>query len=399
MEHRGSISDDWEELSDTFSVVSVPASGHGDDQPLLDGDLPDMEKPAAVADLPLRPARSRPSPAEAPTPSLPVPIPQPREAPISEPSLAVSASDVLRRASPNEKAAQMERKQEEDSYTSDFRLDEKEDARRQPTDWQRAAPPGRSPSDLSSDGEVDEILDAHVDPAFFLNVLKSLGGMIDEILAMAATLTSYQSATAIEKVCGLLSAQIQELTPIISGYARCWSSSSQDIPLDPGLQAWMSGVRVRLLGLHDEMQRQCTHPRHSYPSNCDFEVTCQEHCGALSQYEKQMDMFLPIMQVYVVQPPCCRQIHTIRSHRAAQLTSPSGTITSLKPVRSTSLYNKQRPDQTRMCPRSTSATPARPRDPIPRDRAATPGSSARPSTNSATGYRTPWRSCRSAPPS
>src|SRR3569833_1278713 len=283
MKHRGSISDDWEELSATFSVVSEPASGHGDDQPLLDVDLPDMEKPAAVADLPLRPARSRPSPAEAPTPSLPVPIPQPREAPISEPSLAVSASDVLRRASPNEKAAQMERNQEEDSYTSDFRLDEKEDARRQPTDWQSAAPPGRSPSDLSSDGEVDEILDAHVDPAFFLNVLKSLGGMIDEILAMAATLTSYQSATAIEKECGLLSAQIQELTPIISSYARCWSSSSQDIPLDPGLQAWMSGVRVRLLGLHDEMQRQCTHPRHTYPSNCDFEVTCQEHCGALAR--------------------------------------------------------------------------------------------------------------------
>lgn len=146
-----------------------------------------------------------------------------------------------------------------------------------------------------SDEAVDELLDSHPDPdpAFFLRVLRSLSEIITETNQSSKELMPFSILShKISSVCGLLSIQVDDLIPIVANYARFWSVASSDIPLDPNLHGWMSGVRVKLLGLQAEMQR---HARSEVPTTDTLAL--QEYHAALSEYQSQMQDFLPIMQV------------------------------------------------------------------------------------------------------
>jgi hypothetical protein len=67
--------------------------------------------------------------------------------------------------------------------------------------------------------------------------------------------------------------------------------------LDPGLYAWLSGVRVKALGLQVELQDEVRYTlrpgRLGRSTNYDLQSIWQD----LEDWKKQMDDFLPIMQV------------------------------------------------------------------------------------------------------
>ncbi len=98
-------------------------------------------------------------------------------------------------------------------------------------------------------------------------------------------------------MCCIIADQVDELKPIVSTYAQFWASSNTDIPLDPGLQAWLSGVRVKLLQLQVQLHTVGQEERRKPEHNDSDILACNKSCDVLMDFGRQMDDFLPIMQV------------------------------------------------------------------------------------------------------
>lgn len=276
MPRRTSISEGWEEVSDDdFSVISAP--GTDDEAEALSHSEAGISKPTrrpsphpkTTAPIPIsRPPALDGAAVECP-PAISNPTGLPSVAPLDHPFLPTD-----RTSGKTDKNNDTSETRGEDDPSNPFNAEEYQ---------------------YESDDAVEELLDSHPDPdpAFFLRVLRSLSEIITETNQSSKELMPFSGLShRVSSVCGLLSMQVDELIPIVSNYSRLWSVASRDIPLDPNLHGWMSGVRVKLLGLQAEMQR---HARAEVPA-ADT-VALQEYHAALSEYQSQMQDFLPIMQV------------------------------------------------------------------------------------------------------
>ncbi|KAJ9133671.1 hypothetical protein NKR23_g10566 [Pleurostoma richardsiae] len=255
MAARNGISDDWEHLSDdSYSVISAPTSD-GEDEAVDESVHFDAD--VAADSSPRRESRTASPPVSTARRS-------------AEVQTAVTAPPAT--ALPSIVPDQHPFGPEPRDGPADTALDGPPD------------PFNIADYEYESDA-VDELVDTHTntDPAFYLKVLNSLAGILAETAQSERDpLALGGRSHRVADVCSPLSRQVQELTPIVSRYARLWSVAARDIPLDPNLHGWMSGVRVKLLGLQAEMQD---------PSRVE------EYCAALDAFRKQMDDFLPIMRV------------------------------------------------------------------------------------------------------
>ena len=126
------------------------------------------------------------------------------------------------------------------------------------------------------------------------NILAATIQSIDDL----STLHPETSAMANMPCCNL-AIQLVELKPIVIGYARVWSATSMEIPLDPGLFAWLYGARIKALALQVELQeevRRTLQQGHSERGMEQNHVVCGI-CDDLKTLEQHMDDFLPIMRV------------------------------------------------------------------------------------------------------
>lgn len=135
---------------------------------------------------------------------------------------------------------------------------------------------------------------SEVNPLLLQSILESLRDILQDTSQRLRDIVIGLSDRARWKslaICDLLSKQVAELLPISSGYAKVWSGARQDLPIDPNLHGWLTGVRVKVLSLKAEIQAISRSDPDASPSNL---VTIWHE---LEVYEKQMVDFLPIIQV------------------------------------------------------------------------------------------------------
>ncbi len=267
------ISDEWEELSsDSFSVVSMPTSDADEFHHVpADNDQSPAPEAAPTFQLPIRTIAARPTfPPSSPSSSTGSPAGQPpaeedawqarleRDDSVgSQPydALLPPYSDTSTLATVDRDAG------DEEANINDG------DAARPSGSWMHPAVteetiPGRDSSvseNGGSDSDSEEVLDAQVDPSYLLSVVRSLQDVIKEALRHAGELVPADGDDLQEQVgtvCNLISGQLTELEHIVSGYSRSWPPRNGEmIPLDPGLQGWLSGVRAKLLRLQVELHK------------------------------------------------------------------------------------------------------------------------------------------------
>ncbi|KAK3321856.1 hypothetical protein B0H66DRAFT_531219 [Apodospora peruviana] len=311
--HRNSLSDGWENVDDNMSVLSFSDSGD-DATPTASSEenhTTSQPTPAeaanhhpAVASLHLSlPIRSRPAPTTAESPVLPGSIDE----------TSSSACLVSDDKSPlnNGKAPESW----SDAHTGP--------ASREPsymtgTEAQQAPEvpfkdPPSSAYNYGSDAdnmEIDSVEDISfnhdsyaVDPKFLQKTVHQVRNSLDDTVHNLSTIPSFTEVR--EKsigLCSLLSRQVSELTPIISGYAMICSTTSREPPLDPGLRSWLSGVRHNLSNLQKEVRYiskfvcRDGDARWTDPSTSCFPNLIQIWHN-LDEFEKKMSDFLPIMRV------------------------------------------------------------------------------------------------------
>jgi len=154
------------------------------------------------------------------------------------------------------------------------------------------------PDDDHKDGDHGSLKPEDVDPGALLRDIESVRAILRDTIHSVDDLTTLHQETSenARKICRALALQVEELQPIVAGYARVWEQTTSDIPLDPGLQGWLSGVRVKALALQvelqDEVQRTLRAGRRVSTSGVLHLIW-----EYLESCEQQMDDFLPIMQV------------------------------------------------------------------------------------------------------
>ena len=143
----------------------------------------------------------------------------------------------------------------------------------------------------------DSSADVDINPIRLQKALQSLRNILDDTAHSLSVLPALANTVREESlgICSLLSRQVAELIPIAAGYAKIWSKSSRDIPLDPNVYGWLSGVRVKVLGLQAEVrsisrQNSSDVPIAYFPDLLNIWYD-------LEDYEKKMSDFLPIIQV------------------------------------------------------------------------------------------------------
>jgi hypothetical protein len=136
-------------------------------------------------------------------------------------------------------------------------------------------------------------------PDDFLRNHKSLSKVLDDTIHAINDLTTLHSGIADETlaVCLSLATQVAELEPMLVVYARVCLSTSTEIPLDPGLFTWLSGVQVNALALRSELQDEVERTAQRTGSTPCMSPSLRGLLDALKNHEQQMEAFLPIIQV------------------------------------------------------------------------------------------------------
>ncbi|KAI5920744.1 hypothetical protein F4810DRAFT_405812 [Camillea tinctor] len=244
-----SISDDWQEVeSDAFSVVSLPTSEEGP----LSASYGPTESPAhshgsESLRLPFRP--KYPDPARPPS------------EPESESDNSTERDDDVERYG-------MDTKDVESHHSAEFHL--------------------------------NDILDTDIDPNFLYQVTTSLVKLITEIIGVIDFKDSSNTLVDTAKTrsaCDTLKDHLRSLEPVFKGYAKHWKSegSTAEIPVDPGLYEWMTGLRVELLGLQAVLQANMNMGASaaSQPWNASSD---KHYSDALSDFSTQIEAFLPVLK-------------------------------------------------------------------------------------------------------
>ncbi|KAK3385435.1 hypothetical protein B0H63DRAFT_182987 [Podospora didyma] len=304
MTSRNSLSDDWEDVGDdNLSVISLPTSDAAGPstpasptKPVAKDTLQRLDTANLEQKLCIRPG----------PPSVPRSPPPKYSEYVGE----TSFSGQKEKTNFQERSVDLEegnkRKVEfSDVAHVDLRYPVFENKRLSPVASFRDQPSSKyneyneSERDPYIEDPVEELFDdgsRDVDPLFLRKTLQSLHEILDDTIQTVFDLPSANSDIAGPslRLCRRLKGQVSDLIPIVSGYANVWSTSSRELPLDPGLHGWLSGVRIKVLGLQAEAQRIARGP-----STCSDFV--YEYVAGiwdiLSEYEAKMEEFLPIMQV------------------------------------------------------------------------------------------------------
>lgn len=143
----------------------------------------------------------------------------------------------------------------------------------------------------------DSSANVEINPIRLQKTLQSLRNILDDTAHSLSVLPALANTIREESlgICSLLSRQVAELIPIASGYAKVWQKSSRELPLDPGLYGWLSGVRVKVLALQAEVRSISRQNSSDVPISYFPDLLSIWH--DLEDYEKKMSDFLPIIQV------------------------------------------------------------------------------------------------------
>ncbi|OIW23807.1 hypothetical protein CONLIGDRAFT_718772 [Coniochaeta ligniaria NRRL 30616] len=154
-----------------------------------------------------------------------------------------------------------------------------------------------NPDECQQDGTGELLISADVNPNELLQNIDSVRAILRNTIHSVNDLATlhHETSEKARTICRTLAMQVDELKPIVAGYARAWRSTSGDIPLDPGLYSWLSGVQVKILGLQVELQDEVirTTGGREQPTSRTLHGIWKD----LETLEQQMDEFLPIMQV------------------------------------------------------------------------------------------------------
>lgn len=153
------------------------------------------------------------------------------------------------------------------------------------------------PDEFEQDGNGEPLVSGDVNPDELLGNIDSVREILHDTIHSGNELPTLQLETwgKALTLCRTLAMQVEELRPIVVGYARVWRNSSTDIPLDPGLYSWLSGVRAKALGLQVECRDEMTRTLGLRERTANRVL--QDICKDLETFEQQMDEFLPILQV------------------------------------------------------------------------------------------------------
>lgn len=153
--------------------------------------------------------------------------------------------------------------------------------------------PAASQEDLVDSNGAEEV--NHHD---LLRDLDSLHKVLNDTIQSVKDLSTLHSDTAEKtlKFCQHLSIHVDELRAIKAGYARVGRGTSTDISLDPGLFAWLSGVRLKALALQVELQDEVKRTLQAGHSQRSTNIVLRDIWTDLEKWSRQMHEFLPIMQ-------------------------------------------------------------------------------------------------------
>ncbi|KAK5662174.1 hypothetical protein OQA88_8079 [Cercophora sp. LCS_1] len=288
MAPRDSISDDWEDVADdNLSVISLPAS--------------EPETPSGKED----PGKRRASSA-------------------SSLSISSSLETTQQELESTHKDVSVKGKEVEDRTKQE--LDHNPDSPG-PAAWHDA--PSEALEDPFKDPEADtiaeeaddesdavkELLDdaSHeVDPVYLSKTVTSLRQVLQDTFQTIRDLDALDSELTQPslRLCEEIQHQVDRLQPMLSSYSKV--SDTSELPIDPALHSWLTGVRVKAIALRAESQRLARDQSDLHENNHDYRTLWQYadiHVRAseliktwdkLGEYKKQMDDFLPIMLAYVV---------------------------------------------------------------------------------------------------
>jgi hypothetical protein len=152
--------------------------------------------------------------------------------------------------------------------------------------------------DQRHEGDHPQQFHGIIDLSVLLQEIESLRAILRDTIDSVNQLTTLHDETSrkARRLCQALAMQVDGLQPVVAGYARVLERSTLDIPLDPSVQSWLTGVRIKALALQvelqDEAQRTLQTGRRESTSGVLHLIW-----EYLESYEQQMDDFLPIMQV------------------------------------------------------------------------------------------------------
>ncbi|KAF9870203.1 hypothetical protein CkaCkLH20_12289 [Colletotrichum karsti] len=146
-------------------------------------------------------------------------------------------------------------------------------------------------------GESFDFDDASTNPVFINDGLRVLDRMLKDTSAIAAKPSGTQIHADIDSHCRALAAQVRDLLPILAKYADHWerpNSTASDLPLDPSLMMWIASLSRTLTDLQDKFKIL-----DAPADSVEYEriLSYLNLIKSLSDYHRQMDEFLPIMQV------------------------------------------------------------------------------------------------------
>ncbi|KAK3317763.1 hypothetical protein B0T19DRAFT_297276 [Cercophora scortea] len=298
MASRSGLSDDWEDIGDdNLSVISLPTSDTEHKSAVESTTCSRSASPAPVASKSAR-RNSTSSPNNIPAGPVSRGPPPRYIDTVSDSTTSRGQEEAGQSVRDKSKAPAAKEDPSSSSSSSGFVQSQRlEDPFR---DFQDPPYHDSDPGESSRSGEeeVDELFDdgsRDANPLFIYRTLASLRDILAEtVLAVRDTSPPIRDfLDSSHLVCDLLSRQVNELVPIVSGYADIYYASSRDFPLDPGLHGWLSGVRVKVLSLQAEAQLLAREPdlygRRSH--------VLQKISKDLFDYKEKMGEFLPIMQV------------------------------------------------------------------------------------------------------
>lgn len=148
-----------------------------------------------------------------------------------------------------------------------------------------------------------EFLDSDdVNPGSLGQINASLIELIEEIISFLKVEGNFKQAEThkIKSGCQALLVHLQCLSPILEGYSKHYEPGrvNVDLPLDPGLESWMSNLTAEMLTLREELQNS-TIPRAPGMRETRYLQDTSRFEEAVKIFTTQMDELMPVIQGYV----------------------------------------------------------------------------------------------------
>ncbi|KAK0648998.1 hypothetical protein B0T16DRAFT_124573 [Cercophora newfieldiana] len=301
----GQISDDWEDIGDdNLSVVSLPLS--------------EPEVGPAQRSSKLDTSTSTPDGSLLASGTKVETTTRPKSPGCHDPYGIYNAPSPVKKRASQGRGVGLKQKKEEPNDTlgsgEGNKVAEAEEAEPEPLEDPFRDPPsddageGREDEVGETTDSINEIIDdgsRDIDPVYLRRTHQSLDEILkDTLRTVKETPVLGQELTGPSiSLCSEIQSQLSKILPILDGYIKA-SGLGLEIPLDASLQEWLSGVRVKVLGLLAETQRLGREPEPRlrnrrapwyedvYGQRSDLERIWDD----LSEYKNRMNEFFHILQ-------------------------------------------------------------------------------------------------------